>query len=244
MGRSSAISKKRRLDELIGILKSRDIWTSAELSEKLGVTLRTLMRDLNDLREMGIPIESERGRGGGVRINRHYGLGRIDFNYTEIIDLILALSTIEKLKSPIFLQNLTSIKNKILRAFPSSQKTIVDKLRKRILIGDEASIISRSSYIKPKKSVLSPVHLAFFECRKLEITYTSEKQETTIRVIEPGLMLLNWPIWYIVGWDSLRDDIRNFRVDRIGKCRILEENFTPLRQSQYGDFLEEFFSAI
>jgi predicted DNA-binding transcriptional regulator YafY len=244
MGRNSTITKKKRLDELVGLLKSKESWISTDLSQELGVTLRTLMRDLKDLKEMGIPIESDRGRGGGIRINRYYGLGRIDFNYSEIIDLLLALSTIEKMESPLFLQDLKSIKNKIIRAFPDGQRSVVNELRKRILIGDEASDIARSTYIKPKKKIVAALHEAFFERKQVKITYISERKEKTTRIIEPELMLLNWPIWYIVGWDRLRDDVRNFRVDRIMSCKVVEQNFKPLKHSDYGDYLHEFFKIL
>jgi predicted DNA-binding transcriptional regulator YafY len=244
MGRINHVSKKKRLDELLGLLKAKESWTSNELSKELNVTLRTLMRDLKDLRELGIPIESDRGRGGGVRINHNYGLGRVDFNYTEIIDLILALSTIEKLNSPLFLQDLKTIKNKIIRAFPESQRSIVNELRKRILIGDEASSIVLDNYVAPKKRIIEPLHKAFFERKQIEIVYISEKKEKTKRIIEPELILLNWPCWYVLGWDHLRDDVRNFRIDRITSCKIINTSFSPLKKKEYGNFLDDFFKSI
>ena len=244
MGRNSSVSKKKRLDELLGLLKAKDYWITSELSEELGVTQRTLMRDLSDLKELGIPIESERGRGGGIRINRLYGLGRVDFNYSEIIDLILALSTIERMNSPIFLQDLKSVKNKIIRAFPDSQKSRVNELRKRIYIGDEASQVVRDTYNKPNKKVVEALHTSFFERKQIEIVYKNERGERAKRIIEPEIMLLNWPIWYIFGWDHLRDDVRNFRIDRIHSCKVLDERFKALPKSKYAEFIDKFFKRI
>lgn len=244
MPKTNAITKIKRLDQLVGLLKSKEIWTTHELSSHLEVSQRTLMRDLRDLKETGIPIETDRGRGGGVRINKHYGIGRINFNYGEIIDLILALSTIEKLRSPLFLNDLKSIKNKIAAAFPESQKQQVNEIRKRILIGDEASSQSMESYQRPKSKNIKSLHKSFFERSKLEITYRSEKGEKTKRIIHPELMLLNWPIWYILGWDELRSDVRNFRIDRIISCTLIDESFKPLKRIDYGNFLDSFFKSI
>ena len=61
----------RRLEELKGLLKAREHVTAAELSAELGVSIRTLNRDLEILRDSGIPIESDRGRGGGLWLQRN-----------------------------------------------------------------------------------------------------------------------------------------------------------------------------
>jgi len=57
-----------RLDRTLGLLASRPSWTASELAEALGVCLRTVRRDLSRLAARGVPIESEPGRGGGVRV--------------------------------------------------------------------------------------------------------------------------------------------------------------------------------
>jgi len=244
MTKTSVLSKRKRLDELLGLLKSKESWISKDLSDELGVSQRTLMRDLNDLIESGVPIESDRGRGGGIRVNRYYGLGRVDFNYQEIIDLILALSTIEKMKSPLFLQDIKSIKNKIVRAFPESQRSMVNGIRKRIYIGDEASGNILKTYEAPTSNKMREVHRAFFERKKLEIKYTNEKGITRKRIIEPEYLLLNWPAWYVLGWDDYREDVRIFRIDRFKSIKLINEEFKLRKKAKYLEFLDEFFTTI
>ena len=68
MGKMNDQSHLERLDELVGLLKSQDSLTIAYVSYKLGVSTRTILRDLNILRTRGIPIETDLGRGGGIRI--------------------------------------------------------------------------------------------------------------------------------------------------------------------------------
>ncbi len=244
MRKTKFIDRKNRLDRLIGLLKTRDFWTSMELSHALQVSQRTLMRDLSEVIEMGIPIETDRGRGGGIRLNKRYGLSKLELNYKEIIDLILALATIEKLKSPLFLQNMKSIKDKIARSFPEGQRVQVQNLRKRLYIGDNASERILQSYTLPKQAVVNDLHEAFFEQKSLTIKYTSGKGETLERFIEPHYLVLNWPIWYIHAWDHLRDDVRMFRVDRILRTTASTSSFNLHHKSKFKEQVEDFFDEI
>lgn len=244
MVKKSYIEKRNRLDRLIGLLKSSEHWTCAQLSVELSIGQRTLMRDLKEISEMGIPIESERGRGGGVRINKRYGLGKLDLNYKEIIDLLLALSTIEKLSSPLLLQNMKSIKDKISRAFPEDQRESIQSIRQRIHIGDSASVCVLSSFNPIKKSIIDNLHEAFFEQHSLEIVYTSGHGEKLKRIIEPHFLLLNWPVWYVLAWDHLRCDIRHFRIDRISSIKLLKTKFKLREKKKFLSEIKSFFQAI
>lgn len=244
MAKTSYLDKKNRHDRLIGLLKSDDFWTAKKLSKFLDISLRTLMRDLKEIQEMGIPIDSERGRGGGVRINQNYGLSKLDLNHKEIIDLLLALSTIEKLNSPIFLQNIKSIKDKIMRAFPPSQKSQVQSLRKRLYIGETASQSVLDSYTTPKLDITDLIHESFFCQSQIEITYTAESKAPLARIIEPHYLVLNWPVWYIIAWDELRNDIRAFRLDRVSKVNKLNTSFKLHHVSRFKEQLGKFSSII
>ncbi|MCJ8312430.1 MAG: HTH domain-containing protein, partial [Pseudomonadales bacterium] len=69
MTNNSFEQRTQRRSRLIGLLRSEDHWKTADLREQLGVSQRTLMRELSELRQAGYPIESDRGRGGGIRLN-------------------------------------------------------------------------------------------------------------------------------------------------------------------------------
>ena len=64
-------SSAARLLHLLSLFSARPLWTSAELAERLGVTTRTVRRDITELRDLGYPIESEPGRAGGYRLGAH-----------------------------------------------------------------------------------------------------------------------------------------------------------------------------
>ncbi|NJO35709.1 MAG: HTH domain-containing protein, partial [Rhodospirillales bacterium] len=73
--------------------------TAAELAAALGVSMRTLNRDLELLRDGGVPIESDRGRGGGLRLQRNWALGRLHLSPAEAIDLLLSIAIAERMNS-------------------------------------------------------------------------------------------------------------------------------------------------
>ncbi len=244
MSKSSYINRKSRLDKLVGLLKSQEMCNGAELSQLLGVSLRTLMRDLRDLEEAGFPIESDRGRGGGIRLQRGWGLGKLQLNYSEILDLLIALATMERLQPPFLMSNLRSIRYKIAQSFPESQRHHIQEIRKRILVGDKAPSKVVSSFKIPKDKIIVPLRISFFESKQLVIDYIDEKGISTNRTIEPHFLLFNWPVWHILAWDYLREDIRFFRVDRISNGELTKESFKSKNKMKFNKAITEFFESV
>ena len=228
MKQKNTLTRLQRLDELSGLLKSSDHFLVADLAEKLEVSTRTLMRDLDVLRDKGYPIETNQGRGGGIRLHRYWGLGRLHLNYREIIDLLLSLAVMEKLNSPIFLGNLKSIRHKIAASFPEQQRQKVQAVRGRILISEmEPDLSFEKAHPMPTTSANSAKSLyeAFFEMKQLKINYQDMKGSETERTIEPHYILLCWPLWHILAWDHLRNDARCFRLDRIKNATLTTRHF-------------------
>src|SRR4030095_13703776 len=99
----------------------RDYTTAAELAAELSVSVRTLHRDLALLRDLGIPIDSDRGRGGGLRLERGWSLGRVHLSESEAIGMLLSLTIAEKVGSPIMLDDARMI----MRSAPRRQASDV-----------------------------------------------------------------------------------------------------------------------
>ncbi len=213
-----------RLDRLLGLLASHQGSTGPALAAELGISLRTLRRDMARLAARGVPIEAERGRGGGVRVPTRVGLGRLQLDHREALDLLLALAIGERIRSPLLLSSLKGLRQKIGMAFPPEERLRVSRLRRRILHGPPASQRISESLGSPRSAVLGPVQDGFFEQRAIEIEYRTER-ETTTRVVEPHYLLLAWPAWYLLVWDHLRDAIRTLRLDRIESARVTAKSF-------------------
>jgi predicted DNA-binding transcriptional regulator YafY len=233
-----------RRERLIGLLRSEDYWITSELRNHLDISQRTLMRDLAELREAGYPIESDRGRGGGIRLKGRWGIERLQLNHKEVVELVLALAVMESLQSPLLTSNLKAIRQKLFQAFPQKQRRTVSNIRKRIMIGDNASENIVSQYTKPKPGVSEDIAESFLKQNCLEIEYQTETNEKTIRVIEAQYILLVWPIWYILAWDHLRTSTRVFRIDRIRKTRVTGDAFKLRPKHLYVDQYTPFFQTI
>jgi len=234
-----------RREQLLGLLRSREFWTTNQLCEQLSTSHRTLMRDLAELREAGYPLESERGRGGGVRLLGRWGIDKLHLSHREVIEMILALAIVESLKSPLLTDNLHTIRQKIFQAFPEAQRQKVNQIRQRIMVGDQASTMTLETYTHlPHNSLSELVAEAFFECRQIRINYVSESGEHTTRVIEAHYILLNWPVWYVLAWDHLRLAVRLFRFDRIREAEIVDATFKVRKKNEFIDLYGKFFTGI
>jgi len=236
--------RAERRNRLIGLLRSEEHWKTSDLREHLGISQRTLMRELAELRHAGYPIESDRGRGGGIRLNGRWGIERLNLNHQEVVELILSLAIMESLQSPLLTSNLKAIKQKLFQAFPQKQRSAVSNIRKRIMIGDNAKANLVSHYTTPAQRISESIAESFLRRNCLEIEYQSEAGERTLRVIEAQYILLNWPIWYIIAWDHLRLSSRVFRIDRIKNARIVDSSFQLRQKHMFTDNYTPFYQTI
>lgn len=245
MGRGSTANKLSRLDDILGKLKTGDVYTAASLANELNVSVRTLMRDIETLRDKGYPIETEKGRGGGLRLYPRWGVGRLAMNYREVIDLLLALSILEKMDSPLFLSNLNSVRNKLFASFPDAQRPQIQRIRERILVGNQASGGVLNNY---ENTILgettSLILQGFFELRSLNITYKKADGEITSRDIDVHYLFLNWPVWYLITWDHLRYSTRTFRIDRVMNAKASDAGFSLKPLTEFSDELVQFSTPL
>ena len=232
----TAGSRLGRLEELKGLLKARDVVTAQELADELGVSRRTLHRDLAILRDGGLPIEAGRGRGGGLRLHPKWGLGRVHFSSVEAIDLLLSIAIAERINSPVLLRQLSGIKRKIVAAFGETHQTQIRSLRRRILLGPPASERVAASFRDSPRRPHPALAEGFLSARSVTIEYVDRKGVTTSRQVEPHFLYLSFPVWYLLAWDQLRGAVRHFRVDRVKNVARIG---VPFRVGDPKPFVEE-----
>lgn len=212
--------------ELLAVqLKQDTHCTVKDLARQHGVSARTITRDLSLMREQGMQIDADRGRGGGVRLDRNWGVGRLNLPYAEAVDLLISIAVAEQMRSPIFLANLDSVRRQLVASFSPEKRKQIDRLRFRIMIGVTASTFVQARASVPSKRVVQALHQAFMTQTELEIQYQREDGETSYRQIAPHYLLLKYPIWYVVAFDHLRGAPRTFRCDRMLAARKTETSF-------------------
>jgi predicted DNA-binding transcriptional regulator YafY len=233
VGDDQARSRVLRLDELKALLADRDVTTVGDLADDLGVSLRTVQRDLATLRDLGMPIESDRGRGGGIRLEHGWSLGRVHLNESEALGMLLSLTIAEKIGSPLLLEDLRSIQRKVSAAFAPAQSRRIRALRRRVLVGGPASDRVLTDYSPPQASITHGLIQAFLYQRVATIRYQDQSGTVTNREIETQYLYYNLPVWYALAWDRLRDDVRFFRLDRLQRIQPLAADFRLRRPDPF-----------
>ncbi len=238
MARANSLDRLRRLELLAAHLKEEGFCTIKELAETYDVSERTIARDLQLMRDQGLPIDSDRGRGGGVRMDRHWGIGRLNLSYPEAVDLLISISVAEQMKSSIFLANLASIRRQLIASFSAEKRDRVDRLKSRILIGETASTFTQASIVSANSKAVQKLHQGFLDQTNVTIRYKDEGGKITTREIEAHYLLLNYPIWYVLAVDHLRGALRTFRCDRILSVEPTDTRFRVLPRASFAQSLE------
>jgi len=207
-------------------LKEDRFFTANGLAGELGISLRTFTRDIQILRDQGVPIEADRGRGGGLRLDRRWGIGRLNLSYAQAVDLLISLAVTEQMQSPLFMAHLGAVRRKLMASFSPDTKSKVEGLKERILISKSASALLLAEFSNPSRGSVAKLHQAFLQMQELKISYRAQSGAVTKRVIQPHYLLLSYPIWYVLAWDHLRGEVRTFRCDRIEQIAALEGEFS------------------
>jgi predicted DNA-binding transcriptional regulator YafY len=223
MVRTSTLDRLNRLEILTARLKSGETLTGRGLSQELGISIRTLSRDIELLRDQGLPIEADRGRGGGLRLTQRWGVGRLALNYGEAVDLLVSLAAAEQMQSPLLMANLGSVRSKLMASFSPAMSAKISGLKARILVGKPVGANLLVGASTPKAQAVAALHQAFLNCHGLTISYRAVDGRRTRRIIQPHYLLLCAPLWYVMAFDELRGDVRSFRCDRIVRATA-EEN--------------------
>jgi len=216
------VPRHERLDLLTRVLRDRPGITIAHLARELAVSVRSVSRDIDVLRERGLPIEADRGRGGGLRLHPSWGLSRVLLSTEEALCTLLSLAISEKLSFPMFSSDVARARRKIVDAFPTAERKRIAPLRERVFIGRPASTRIQFTYAAPDQKVMRLLQVAFVRETIVSAEYVKENGESSRRRLEPHALLINWPAWYLLGFDHLRGEPRTFRFDRFRAVEIDE----------------------
>ena len=239
MTRANTYDRLRRLELIAVQLKQDAHFTVQDLAKLHGVSPRTIARDLSLMRDQGMQIDSDRGRGGGVRLDRNWGVGRMNLTYPEAVDLLISIAVAEQMNSPMFLANLGSVRRQLVASFSPEKRNKVNRLKSRILIGVTASTFVQAGVNAPEKRVVQALHQAFIDQEHLNIRYQREDGEIAERQIAPHYLLLKYPVWYVVAFDHLRQSPRTFRCDRMLAADRTGTHFNLLPKSAFAPSLTQ-----
>lgn len=213
-----------RRDQLLRLLRRRADWTTAGLARQLGVSRRTVLRDLDGLREAGFDLAAFSGPGGGVRLNPASIMITSQLRASEVVALIVSVEIARAAKTVPFAAGAEAALAKIEQALPASRADELRTLRERILVG-EPSRDARPAAIDP--TLVEAFEAAFATTRLLAFTYRDQQGWATKRQVEPHGLLVRPPLWYVLAWDTGKNGPRLFRADRISAPAVIDHTFVP-----------------
>jgi predicted DNA-binding transcriptional regulator YafY len=211
-----------RLLTILELLQSRGEVSGLELARILEVEERSVRRYIMMLRDIGIPIEGERGRHGGYSLRPGFRLPPLMFDADEITAVTMGLMLMKELGSfsTLAIERATA---KIERVLPAEMRSHVDAMRTSSIFDD----VHLSTYSVSSEQIIT-FNLAAYEGKCLNITYVSAEGDSTERMIAPYGLVLHARKWYVAAYCYLREDVRVFRLDRVRAFARTEVTFTKL----------------
>lgn len=211
-----------RVLELLSLLQTHRSWSGVELADRLGVSDRTLRRDVERLRDLGYQIDASTGAQGGYRLAAGAHLPPLLLDDEEAVAIAVGLVTVASAA-------IDGIEDTSVRAMTKLGQVLPDRLRRRVqAIADNVALRRGPSRLPPA----DPSHLAVLAqaCRDHEDVrygYRRRDGEESERLVQPHHLVASGRVWYLIGWDSRRDDWRTFRVDRMRDVRLGGVRFRP-----------------
>jgi predicted DNA-binding transcriptional regulator YafY len=213
------MSRAQRLLDLIQVLRRhRRAVPGAVLAEDLGVSLRTLYRDIETLRAQGAHIDGEAGVGYVLRPG--FMLPPLMFSEEEIEALVLGSRWVSERADGLLGQAARNVLTKIGAVLPDDLKDGIE--RSGLLIGPGAPIPAGDSE-------LPRIREAIRSERKIRIVYADEQGNGTRRTVWPVALAFYDRVRVVVAWCELRDGYRHFRTDRIVGLENTTERYARRR---------------
>lgn len=211
-----------RLFELLELLQGRTMVSGRELSDRLGVDPRTVRRTIATLQASGVPIEGQRGVGGGYRIRPGYRLPPLMLDNDEAFAVSLGLLAARRL--PILDE-----RDAVDRALAKVHRVLPDQLRRRLEgLDDALGFSARHSEGSPIGAEQALVLAdAIRRRRRIRMRYVDHAGGRSTRTLSPWGLVIHTSRWYLAALDHDRDAQRIFRADRCSAVKLIDGAYTP-----------------
>jgi predicted DNA-binding transcriptional regulator YafY len=204
------MAKTERVLRLLEALQDQPFATGPELGERLGVDARTVRRDVVSLQDLGIPVEAERGPGGGYRLRPGYRMPPVMLTTSEATAVALGLLSGRRDGLDV-----TGALAKIRRVLPEGVRLRLEALEQTISFTPTGH-----DPMPPSAETLLLLADAARRGRRVHAVYTSSDGLRSERELSPYGVVSHRGRWYAPAHDHGRDETRALRVDRFGAVRL------------------------
>ena len=197
-----------RMLRLLSLLQTHRHWSGGELAERLGVSTRTIRRDVERLRDLGYPVAALAGVEGGYRLEAGSELPPLLVDDEEAVAIAIGLRTAAA-------GTVAGIEETSVRALAKLEQVLPTRLRRRInaLHTYLVPLTGAAATVDPE--ALAQISLACRDRERLRFRYRAHDGTVTRRMTEPHRLVTAGRRWYLAAWDVDRGDWRTFRVDRL-----------------------------
>ncbi|MGW3345132.1 helix-turn-helix transcriptional regulator [Nonomuraea rubra] len=217
-----------RLLALLSLLQLPREWPGSELSERLGVSRRTVRRDVERLRDLGYPVEATMGAAGGYRLVAGAAMPPLLLDDEEAVAITVGLSTAAR-------HPVQGIEEASVRALAKLEQVLPARLRHRVRSLGGATVPMPAldgPQVDPGR--LTALAVAVTGRERVRFAYRANDGATSRRLVDPHRLVAAGRRWYLLGHDLDRDDWRIFRIDRIDELRPTGARIAP-REPPDGD---------
>ena len=240
MARGDQLSRQWRIiQSLMACSKGK---SAGQLACELDCHSRTVYRDLEALQAAGFPLYTEQAGGKSLWsiLDANQNRMPLPLNLTELMALYFSRNMLKVLKGTAIYDSLVGLFEKVKATLPPGYIAYLDKLGQSLEVGVKA--------YKPYQhfqTILTQVNEATQDQRYIEIEYFSmRRQELTRRRIAPYKVWFYDETFYVIGFCELRQSVRLFVIDRIGKLSICEEHFELPQDFDANEFMQPSFGVF
>ncbi len=221
--------KLQRLIAILTALLGREYISAAVLSEKFGVSVRTIYRDMQALEQAGIPIVTNPGPNGGFGIVEQYKIDKKLFTDEDIATLLVSLASVS---GPVPDAVINRTLEKIKGLIPRERRSSIELTSRQLYI--DMTPWSNNLLVT---ETISLAREAMERSRLVRFDYFTRHGETSRRTAEPHQLALKENNWYLRAWCKTREDFRTFKISRMRNLELLGDVFTPREfESEFDDF--------
>lgn len=206
---------------LLSLLQTHRYWPGAELAARLEVSVRTLRRDVDRLRELGYPVEAHRGVDGGYQLAAGAAMPPLVLDDEEAVALAVGLQAAAQ-------GGVAGVAEASVRALAKVVPVMPPRLRRRVeALRAATAPVTWSGGPAVDPAVLTAVAQACRDTERLEFGYAAADGTRTQRHVEPFKLVPLGRRWYLVAYDLHRHGWRSFRLDRLDAPRATGARFRP-----------------
>ncbi len=221
-----------RLQAIIIQLQTKKVVRAYEIADRFNISLRTVYRDIRAIEEAGVPIGAEAGI--GYFLSENYNLPPIMLSQNEASSILLAGKFLPYLADKRIQESFDSAMNKIKAVLKPDQKEEIAKLESSINV---ASYFSTPNI--PDSIYIQEIQHALINNQLVNIQYHSNyKKQNTQRTIEPISLLYYANNWHLIAFCRLRNEFRDFRLDRISELELMNEKYKREIDKDYQHYMQ------